>query len=145
MDVEQDILQIEQLLKEQDAIYHAAAVKLGVSDTALWALCMLYESEQGCTQQELCQQFYFPKQTINAMIAGFVRKGIVRLEPIAGSRNRKRILLTEAGRALAENTAMPVRRAELRAYGDLSAQERESYLWLTRKLVSSLRREMEEI
>lgn len=69
----------------------------------------------------------------------------VELELIPGTRNKKRILLTDAGRELEKNTTDRLRGAEIRAYGKLSAEELNSYLEMTRKLTAALREETEKL
>ncbi len=56
------------------------------------------DEETVLTQQEICNAFFLPKQTVNTAIAGLAQKGLVELELIPGTRNKKRILLTDAGR-----------------------------------------------
>ena len=71
--------------------------------------------------------------------------GLVELELIPGTRNKKRILLTDAGRELEKNTTDRLRGAEIRAYGKLSVEELNSYLEMTRKLTAALREETEKL
>ena len=145
MDIGSIIDQIEQQRKEQDAIYHGVAVRHGLSDTALWVLYILHIKSGDCTQQDLIRQCFFSKQTVNTAVSGLVKKGYLTLEMIPGTRNRKRLLLTEAGKAIVAETAQPMREAEKRAYGALSEAELEQYLAMTERLTQSLRIEMENV
>lgn len=142
MDLAHLIDKIEQVQKEQDAIYHNAAVRFGISDTVMWILYMLYEAEGAYTQQELCKKCFFPKQTVNTAVSNLMKKGDIVLESIPGTRNQKRILLTEKGRAFAKKTAWYVRRAELRAYGKMTEEELMTFLRINQKLTSCLKEEM---
>ena len=145
MDIGSVIDQIEQQRKEQDALYHGVAVRHGLSDTALWILYILHITEGDCTQQDLIRQCFFSKQTINTAVSGLVKKGALTLEMIPGTRNLKRLLLTEAGKEIAAETAAPMREAEKRAYGCLSDEEMGQYLQMTEKLTQALRKEMENV
>ena len=69
----------------------------------------------------------------------------MELELIPGTRNKKRMLLTDAGRELEKNTTDRLRGAEIRAYGKLSVEELNSYLEMTRKLTAALREETEKL
>lgn len=69
------------------------------------------DEETVLTQQEICNACFLPKQTVNTAIAGLAQKGLVELELIPGTRNRKRILLTDAGRELEKNTTDRLRGA----------------------------------
>ena len=139
------IEQIEQQRKEQDFVYHNAAVKFGLSDTAMWVLYNVYASEDVITQQELCRQCFFAKQTVNTAITNLSKSGYVVLEAIPGTRNQKKILLTQKGAALADQTIKHLIDAESRAYSALSREELDTYLEMTTRLTVSLREETEKI
>ena len=139
------IEQIEQQRKEQDFIYHNVAMKFGLSDTAMWVLYNVYASKDVITQQELCRQCFFAKQTVNTAIISLSKNGYVVLEAIPGTRNQKKILLTGEGTALAEATIAPLIEAEARAYSALSSEELESYLEMTTRLTVALREETEKL
>lgn len=145
MNISEFIQQITQLEKEMDAIYHSVAIKYRLSDSALWVLYMLTDSKEPCTQQDLCQQSYFPKQTVNSSVNRLAEDGFVRLETIPGTRNQKRILLTDAGKDLTKKTADRLREAEKKAYGKLTAEERGFYLEATRKITESLWEETQKL
>lgn len=136
---------IEQQRKEQDSIYHNIATKFGLSDTAMWVLYNVYTSDDVITQQELCRQCSFAKQTVNTAITSLSKNGYVELEVIKGTRNQKKILLTERGKALSEATITPLTQAEIRAYSSLTDEELDLYLELTTRLTISLREEAQKI
>lgn len=145
MEIQEIMNQIDEQRKEQDAVYHNVAVKYGMSDTVMMILYLASDEETVLTQQEICNACFLPKQTVNTAIAGLAQKGLVELELIPGTRNKKRILLTDAGRELAKNTTDRLYGAEIRAYGKLSAEELNSYLEMTRKLTAALREETEKL
>lgn len=145
MDILDYIEQIDQQNKAQNFIYHNVAAGFGLSDTAMWVLYSIYASEEPVTQQELCRQYFFPKQTVNSAIAALVKDEYVALEAIPGTRNQKEIRLTQAGSSLALKTIQPLMEAEKRAYAVLSEKELEAYLEMTARLVSALRKETEEL
>ncbi len=145
MEIQEVMSQIDEQRKEQDAVYHNMAVKFGLSDTAMMILYFAADQRSTVTQQEVCNACFVPKQTVNTAIAGLVQKGLVELELIPGTRNKKRILLTEKGWHLAANTTEKLRAAELRAYGRLSEEELQSFLDMTRRLTVGLREETEKI
>ena len=139
------IEQIEQQRKEQDFIYHNVAVRFGLSDTAMWVLYHVYASKNVITQQELCRQCFFAKQTVNTAIINLAKNGYVELAPIPGTRNQKKILLTSKGSTLAMGTIAPLIAAESRAYCAFSREELETYLEMTTRLTVSLREETEKL
>ena len=145
MEIQEIMNQIDEQRKEQNAVYHNVAVKYGMSDTVMMILYFASDEETVLTQQEICNACFLPKQTVNTAIAGLAQKGLVELELIPGTRNKKRILLTDAGRELEKNTTDRLRGAEIRAYGKLSAEELNSYLEMTRNLTAALREETEKL
>ena len=145
MEIYEYIKLIEKQRKEEDSVYHSAAVKFCLSDTAMWILYVLSEPDSCVTQQDLCRQGSFPKQTVNTAISNMVKNGYVTLEPIPGSRNQKRIVLTDAGRELTEGTMCKLRMAEERAYGALTVDELETYLAMAKRLTDSLKKEISKL
>lgn len=136
--VERQQAQILQCFKQVDDIFHAYAVGQELSDSAFWILYALCEAEKPCTQNELCEAWYYTKQTVHSAVAGLARAGHVRLEHVPGSRNSKYIALTEAGSAYVDAHIRPVIEAEKSAFGRMSDGERRRYLALARKHVSLL-------
>ena len=139
------IREIEQQRKEQDFIYHNAAVKYGLSDTDMWVLYNVYTAANAITQQDLCRQCFFVKQTVNTSITRLIKNGYVELETIPGTRNQKMILLTVKGTELADKTIRHLIEAESRAYAALTVEELQTYLDMTTRLTVSLREETEKI
>ena len=137
------IRRIEQQRKEQDSIYHSVAEKYGLSDTAMWVLYLVTEGSGDITQQDLCRQSCYAKQTINTAVNSLTKSGFVELIPIPGTRNHKKIQLTDSGRGLVNRTTRNLKAAEERAYGRLTDDEIETYLDITSRLTAHLREETE--
>ena len=145
MSITKYIVEIEQQRKEEDALYHSAAVKYGLSDTAMWVLYIVSEEKDGLTQQELCQWSYCAKQTINTAVNSLAKSGLVELIPIPGTRNHKKVRLTAAGWELANRTTKHLKAAEERAYGRLTEEELQAYLDTAKKINAYLRQEIEKL
>ena len=144
MNVMDFIWRIEQQQKEQDFIYHSAAVRYGLSDTGMWVLYNVYAATDTVTQQELCRQCFFPKQTVNTAITRLIENGYMTLEVLPGTRNQKKILLTARGAELAEKTVAQLIEAEKRAYATLTQEELQTYLDMITRLTAAFREEMEK-
>ena len=145
MDIRDYIELIEHQRKEQDSIYHNVAVKYKLSDTAMWVLYNVYISNDTITQQELCRQCFFAKQTVNTAITSLIKNDYVELHMIPGTRNQKKISLTAKGAELAEQKIKPLLEAESRAYAALTLEELTAYLDMTKRLTVALREETEKI
>ncbi len=145
MEIADFVRQIDQQMREQDALYHAAAAAFGLSDTAMWILYHSSEANAELTQQELCRQSFFAKQTVNTAINQLARDGLVALLPIPGTRNQKRICLTDAGRALAARTTERLKAAERAAFAHLDEEALRAYLQANERLTGCLREEFERM
>lgn len=60
---------------ETNALYHAAAVQFGLSDTAFWILYALYSSASPITQVQMCAEWCLPKQTSTRRCAAWWNRG----------------------------------------------------------------------
>lgn len=94
---------LNQQLKELTAVYHHAANKFGISDSEFWVWYALLILGGEYFQQDICDMWSLPKQTVNSVVANLTKKGFIFLETVPGTRNRKIIRLTEAGRNYGEN------------------------------------------
>ena len=56
------IQQIEQLLREQDSIYHNTAVRFGLSDTAMRALYLVSETDEVLTSRIYAVRIFLPSR-----------------------------------------------------------------------------------
>lgn len=141
MTVSEQIEALNQHLKETDAVYHNAAVRFGLSDSAFWILYAISDSRRTYTQNELCSDWSYSKQTVNSAIQSLVRQGYVELEAVSGTRNSKTVRLTEAGKAFSAKTVQRLWEADQKAFGRLSEQEREAFLTLSEKYLMLFREE----
>lgn len=136
---------LNQQEKELAAIYHYAAARSGLSVSEFWVLYALLALEGEYSQQNICDMWSFPKQTVNSVIANLRKKDYVFLETVPGTRNRKIIRLTESGKEFGERTVMRVYEAEQRSITRMSDQERQSCIALLGKYTALLRDESAKI
>lgn len=130
--------------KRYDALYRGMASRFGMPDCAMWVLYFLIASDEPLTQQDLIERMMFPKQTINSAVMGLAKKGLLELQMIPGTRNRKRILLTGSGVELAHDTVERMRQAEERAAADMGAEKTRQFAELYREFFSALQREFQK-
>lgn len=133
---------LNQQMKEITAVYHYSAIKFGISDSEFWVLYALLVLDGEYSQQDICEMWSLPKQTVNSVIRNMVKKGYVFLETIPGTRNRKIIRLTEDGKAFGENTVMRIYELEQRALLKMSEQERQTCIQLLSKYMTFLSEEI---
>lgn len=130
--------------KQFDALYRGVASFFGMPDCTMWVLYFLVSSDQPLTQQDLIEKMMFPKQTINSAVRGLVRKGLAELKMIPGTRNRKNILLTDAGAGIAHDTVERMRQAEERAAASMGKEKTEQFAELYHAFFSTLQREFQK-
>lgn len=86
------------LLARFDKIYYDLAKRHGKSYFGMWVLEEIGDKPEGVTQKQLCEILYSPKQTVNSLVASFVRRGLVETKPNSSDGRSKLHVLTAAGK-----------------------------------------------
>lgn len=133
------------LSSENELLYHTFAQRYGLSDNVFWTLYCLYQSDSELSQSDLCGYWSFSKQTINSSVNVLIKKGWVKLETVPNTRNRKNILLTEAGRKFCDCSIREIIGLELSVYARFSQEERETFIKLFRSLNNFMWEELEKL
>ncbi len=134
-----DILRIKQLnsvLREIDEMYHLVALKLGMSDSAMWILYSVCAEENGIPLCEVVNYTNICKQTINSSLRKLEAEGIVYL--VTEDNRRKRVMLTQKGKALANDTVLRLYEAESRILDTWTKEECDMYYSLTKRYLKEL-------
>ena len=134
--------QFNRQTRRADAIYHRAAAHFNQSDCVNWLLYVLLDERRSYSQQDLCEEWMYTKQTINSAVRALQEKGYVTLESAPGNRKRKLLRLTEAGRAYAISTGGQVYRAETRAISRLGEEKMTELVRLTEEHLACLEEEV---
>lgn len=135
-----EIGQYTHLAGEINALYHAAAVRTGVSDSVQNILYVVLDKGGRCLQSEISRLTGISRQTINSAIRRLQADGIIRLEP-GGGRNTV-VCLTDAGRTYAAEKVGPLLEAENKIWNEWTAEERQQYLTLTEKYRDALKKHL---
>ena len=131
------------LAGEINALYHEAAVKMGVSDSVQNILYVLCEKDGRCLQSEVSKLTGISRQTINSAIRNLEKDGIVYLEQGKG---RNTILrLTEKGEKFAKEKMYPLYEAENKIWNEWTPEEQQQYLILTQKYRDGLKKYLKDI
>ncbi len=131
------------LAGEINALYHEAAVKMGISDSVQNVLYVLCEKGGRCMQSEVSKLTGISRQTINSAIRNLEKDGIVYLEQGKG---RNTILcLTENGKEFAAEKILPLYEAENKIWNEWTAEEQQQYLTLTEKYRDGLKKYLKDI
>lgn len=134
---------INYLSAEINSLYHQAAVKLGISDSVMHIMYMLYDNDGSFMLSDICRVSGISKQTVNSAVRKLERDEIVYLEKQGGK--MKKVCLTQKGREYAEQTVRRVFSAEAAAYSDWSEAEINEHLRLMEKYVLSFRDRLKEL
>lgn len=143
--LQQQLQVLNRLYKESGHIYSGLASRLGMTDTTFWVLYAIAHSAEPMSQNDLCSDFFFPVQTINSAINNLRKNGLLELQVIPGTRNRKAILLTEKGKAFVANTINKADEVEKNAFLCFNEEERELYLSLFKRHIEYLKNEEKRV
>lgn len=128
---------------EIEAAYHEAALKLGLSDSAMLILYTICDHGESCLLGDISRLSGISKQTINSSLRKLEGDGIVLLEAAGGK--AKRICLTQKGKTLARDTVCKVIEIENRIFNAWSEEERTVYLELTQRYLTEFREEIKGV
>lgn len=123
---------------ETNAVYHELAQAVNLSDSVTQVLYTALTGGGSCTVREVCFLTGISKQTLNSALRKMESDGLLRLEAVDGK--QKRICLTEAGLALANETALVELDLETAILESWPETDREAYLRLMKRYLDDLRR-----
>lgn len=104
------------------------AASVGLTFAAFKVLGILYKKKK-CTQKDIIQLTYLPKQTVNAIINNFNKQGITELPKESQNDKRNKIIsFTEKGQAYAEEIISKIRKATYRALDNIGEEKRNSLI-----------------
>ena len=103
------------------SLYHAAALKMGLSDSEFRILYTLAVNAPGYLQSALREATGMGRSTLNSALKKLEREGILTLSP--GSGRHTCVSLTAQGHRLADRTVCRLIRLEDRIYAGWTAEE----------------------
>ncbi|MEA4831240.1 MAG: MarR family transcriptional regulator [Oscillospiraceae bacterium] len=139
----QNMRRYNYLMSETGAVYHAASVKLGISDSVLQILYAVCDSGDGCIPVDICRLTGLTKQTVNSSLRNLERDGIIGF--IAVNAKSKKVVLTEKGVLLSESTVAKIIKAENDVFDSWSDEEVRQYLSLTERYLVALKEKVKAL
>ena len=118
------------------SLYHAAALKMGLSDSEFRILYTLAVNEPGYLQSALREATGMGRSTVNSALKKLEREGILTLSP--GSGRHTCVSLTAQGHRLADRTVCRLIRLEDRIYAGWTSEEQALLLRLNRDFTEKL-------
>lgn len=131
------------LTSEIEALYHEAAQKFQLSDSALRILYTICLVGDVCPLSEIIRLSGISKQTVNSSLRSLERDGVLYLKAAGGK--KKNVCLTEKGQALAEQSAMQVIEIENAILSSWTQGEQEAYIELTERFLSEFREKVRRL
>lgn len=131
------------LVSETDAVYHEAALRMGMSDSVMQILYVLCDKGGSCPLGEICLLTGISKQTINSALRKLEEEGFAYLEGLGG--RRKQVCLTQKGQELAERTVVRLIEIENGILASWPKAQLEQYLELTEQYMTALREGVREL
>ena len=125
--------------RELMTMYEECAKAVGLSYSGLNVLSIIYANDQSCTQKMIAEETLYPKQTVNAIIRGFWKDGLIRQTEVSTDRRNKTIHLTKAGKAFADKVVPQIMRAETKALEKLAAKQRQDFIQGSRQYLQRFR------
>lgn len=137
-----DMNRFNRLMLQTDSVYHEAALKLGLTDSAMMILYAVLDGGGSCPISDICA-FGINKQTVNSALRKLEAEDTVFLEAAGG--RRKNVRLTEKGMELAEKTVLKIINIENEIFASWTKNERETYIELTKQYMDQLSEKISKI
>lgn len=109
-----DVRKLVIAISNLDKIYTANTPKIGRQSTELWLMYALNDGEAH-SQKQICEEWGFPRTTLNTVTKKCEAAGYLTLTAIPGKRREMLICLTEKGKNYADQILNVIYRAENRA------------------------------
>lgn len=131
------------LISEIEAVYHEAALRFGLSDSAMMTLYVLVGQGGTCALSALPYLTGLSKQTLHSAVRKLEADGII--ESAAVGPRKKELRLTQAGQKLCDETVARLIASENDIFDQWSVAERTQYLALTKRYLDAIRAKVKEL
>ncbi|WP_423363366.1 MarR family winged helix-turn-helix transcriptional regulator [Mycoplasma sp. P36-A1] len=136
--IKDQAIRLTKMWQACDKIYFEYAKSVGLTDISLVILEFIFNYEGDCTQKIICDDTFYPKQTVNTIIKTFIDDDIVVLNEIKTDRRNKAIKLSEKGKNFTKKIITDLENAEISALENMNVKQREQLLQLVEVYKSSL-------
>lgn len=124
-----------------EALYRSVASSFGISTCEMWIYYFLLIEQDGVTQQTICSQMSFKKQTVNSAVSKLVKEGMLTLTAMNENNKSKTLSLTPKGAEFANNTVNSLLNAELKAAQKFGKRQLNSLCMLRDEYLDVLQNE----
>ena len=123
---------------EQFALYDEYAKRHGMLMKTLLVVNVLFYSEEGMTQTEICRRTFQSKQTVNLIIKSLLAENYVTVAEVPENKRNKIVRMTEAGRGYCEKVVRHITWAEDTAMSMFTPEEQQTLIDLSRTFTKNL-------
>lgn len=106
-------------------LYHVWSREHDIQDTTLFVLYVINESSNYCTQNQICEKLFLPKQTISLILSGLEENGYILRELNPKDRRNKIVRFTENGERYANDLLEKLKSSEIEAFSNMSREQRQ--------------------
>lgn len=131
------------LASDLETLYHQAALKLGLSDSTMLVMYIVYENNGTCLLGNIRKESSLSKQTLNSAIRKLEKEGIIYLEQKGG--RTKNVCFTKKGTEYANSTVARLFNAECSAFVGWTEDEINIYLELMERYNHNFREQIEKM
>ena len=142
--LKRQLARFNHIMQGIERVYEDYAKSVGLTYMSLTVLEIISYNETPLTQKEICEQSHYNKQIVNSIIKGFTDKGYLEFREVESDRRNKQVLLTDSGKAYADDILNPLWEIEQKAVTVLSDKEREKLLDMLERCFDAYRTATEQ-
>ena len=121
------IYRFHKCMQKLDLTFEKYGKSFGLSNTNFKILLNIFFAKN-ITQKMLCEILALPKQTVNASITYFYKKGYIKLIENPENRREKTIHFTEEGKKYAENIILKFQECEYKTIKEIGLENIETFI-----------------
>ena len=142
--LKRQLARFNHIMQGIERVYENYAKSVGLTYMSLTVLEIISYNETPPTQKEICERSHYNKQIVNSIIKGFTDKGYLEFREVESDRRNKQVLLTDSGKAYADEILNPLWEIEQKAVTVLSDKEREKLLDMLERCFDAYRTATEQ-
>lgn len=142
--LKRQLARFNHIMQGIERVYGDYAKSVGLTYMSLTVLEIISYNETPPTQKKICEQSHYNKQIVNSIIKGFTDKGYLDFRVVENDRRNKQVLLTDSGKAYADEILNPLWEIEQKAVTVLSDKEREKLLDMLERCFDAYRTATEQ-
>lgn len=123
-------------------VYGDYAKSIGLTYISYSVLECIYNADEPCTQKQIAEKTYLPKQSVNATVTSFLKDGYIELKEVPTDRRNKTIQFTVAGQEYAENVMLRITKAEEAVIEEIDPKQLNLMIETLRHYEKTIRKQM---